>query len=373
MKNKNNWETILHQLLNRDDLTKEQAKWVMIEIMTGQATDAKLGAVLALLAQKGERTPEIEGFAEGMIEHAVPLEGVGGETLDIVGTGGDHVNSVNISTMASVVIASCGIKVLKHGNRASSSMSGSADVLGELGLNLDLSPKDVARVANDAGISFAFAQTFHPAMKYSAPIRKDLAIHTVFNLLGPLTNPGRPEKVVIGVADEKYARLIAEVFASRGEEGFVFNVFDDNGTKLDELAAAVHGDLYEIRDGKISLTDFDPEAMKKTVGLETIAISDLRGGSPEHNAEVAREVFRGVGSKLSDSQSERAIYQTVILNAAAGIVADGKLIPVELKSENDPFANLVERLSFAYKLASESVISGKTEEKLNQWVKESNR
>ncbi|MDR1861625.1 MAG: anthranilate phosphoribosyltransferase [Candidatus Ancillula sp.] len=376
-----NWNKCLNRLVAGQDLNRLEAKWLMEQIMLGDAGHAQLGAILALLSAKTETAEEIEGFAEGMLQHAVPFE-VPGRLLDIVGTGGDQVGSVNISSMAAVVIAACGIKVLKHGNKAVSSLSGSADVLGELGVNLNLQPDGVAATANEAGISFAFATTFHPAMRHAAPIRKELGIHTVFNLLGPLTNPSHPDTVVIGVANVKYARLVAEVFASRGEEGFVFNGKDENGRGLDELAATAHGTLFEIRQvrdadgtkrGIIEETTFDPARLRDTVGLEKIEIDDLKGGDAKHNAQVARRLFDGVGAQPSDTKQERAIFQTVCLNAAAGIVADATLIPDGLLEHANTFENLMERFEFGFNLAKEAIISGKAKEKLEKWIKVSNQ
>jgi anthranilate phosphoribosyltransferase len=376
-----NWNKVMERLLASQDLDRLEAKWLMEQVMIGLAEPHKLAAILALLNAKGETSEELEGFAEGMIQHAVPFE-VSGRVLDIVGTGGDQVGSVNVSSMAAIVIAAAGIKVLKHGNRAVSSLSGSADVLGELGVNLHLKPEHVAQVADEAGISFAFAQTFHPAMKHAAPIRKELGIPTVFNLLGPLTNPGHPDTVVIGVADKKYAKLIAEVFASRGESGFVFNGQDEHGKGLDELAATAHGTLYEIRqhvnveglrEGIIEETTFDPAVLKNTVGLEPIAIDDLKGGDAAHNARVAHDVLNGVGSNPSDTKEERAVFQTVCLNAAAGIVADASLIPDGLFEHANPFENLTERFEFAFNLAKDTILSGKAKAKLDLWVKTSQK
>lgn len=369
-----NWRYILNKLIEKEDLTLDESYWVMNEIMCGNASDVKISALLSLLASKSESSSEIAGFAKGMIEHAVRLENIEGETLDIVGTGGDYASSVNISSMASVVIAAAGIKVLKHGNRASSSLSGSADMLQSLGVKLDLSPQSVVRLVNDIDISFAFAQVFHPAMKFVSPVRKELGFHTIFNLLGPLTNPSNPKYVVIGVANEKYAKLIAEVFASRNQEGFVFNGNDENGNGLDELAATAHGLLYEIRDGKIKETLFDPSKLKDSVGLEPIEIADLKGGSASHNANITTEVFSGLGADINDTKAQRAIFQTVILNAAAGIVAQNMLIPESIKAkQTDAFDLLDERFVFAYNLAKDVILEGKAKSKLDDWIRESNR
>ncbi|MDR2083069.1 MAG: anthranilate phosphoribosyltransferase [Candidatus Ancillula trichonymphae] len=365
------WVENLGKLVLQQDLDYASAAWLMNEIMLGNATDAKLAAAISLLAAKGETVDELLAFSETMLEHSHRFQ-VRGKVLDIVGTGGDHAKSVNISSMASVVIAAAGIKVLKHGNRAMTSSSGSADVLAKLGVNLELTPEEVARVVEDAGISFAFAQVFHPAMKYAAPVRKELEIQTIFNLLGPLTNPAQPDTVVIGVADDRFAGLLSEVFAKRGSEGFVFQGKDELDRGLDELAATAHGILYEIRQvegcGTIEATSFDPASLQDSIGLEPIKISDLAGGTPEYNAQVARAVFDGAGSSSADTKQERAVFQTVVLNAAAGIVADATLVPDELKDSTSPFLHLTKRFEFAYELAKNVILQGKAKSKLDEWV-----
>ncbi|MDR0788830.1 MAG: anthranilate phosphoribosyltransferase [Bifidobacteriaceae bacterium] len=361
-----NWTSVTSELLNRRALSTEESEWVMDQIMAGEFDPVLVGSILSLLAAKGESSQEVLGFANSMVAHAEPLNAEG-RILDIVGTGGDHAGSVNISSMSAIVLAAAGIKIVKHGNRAATSKSGAADVLAVLGINLELNPSQVKEVYDKVGITFAFAQTFHPSMRFAMPVRKSLPFPTVFNILGPLTNPANPSAVAIGAATERQCRLIAEVYAARNVDGLVFQGQDENGNGLDELAAIRHGQLYEIRNGKASQTTFNPLELEFVVGLEPIVISDIAGGDPEENAEVARAVFAGVGSKDTDTKRDRAIFQTVCLNSAAGIVADGTLLDIA-PNEN----NLVERFAAAYEIAKSTIIEGRAEQKLNDWAEATN-
>ena len=202
------WPDVISRLVGGRDLTREEAAWAVDQAMEGAATSAQLAGFLTALAAKGETPTEIRGMADAMVSHALPVD-VEGEVLDIVGTGGDRLQTVNISTMAALVIAAAGIPVVKHGNRASSSASGSADCLEALGVNLDLSSADVVRIFNELGITFIFANVFHPAMRFVAPTRRELGVATAFNILGPLTNPARPAVSVVGVSRPDYAELVA--------------------------------------------------------------------------------------------------------------------------------------------------------------------
>ena len=236
-----------------------------------------------------------------MLAHAHRIE-VPGPSLDIVGTGGDRSHTVNISTMASVVIAATGVKVVKHGNRAASSSSGSADVLEALGVDLRLAPERVAQVAEEAGITFCFAQTFHPAMRHAAAARGGLGVGTAFNLLGPLTNPAQPTYAAVGVADARTAPLLAGVFAGRGKDAAVFR--GDDG--LDELTLSTTSTVWWVRDGDISQRTLDPQDL----GLARQPIEALRGADAVHNAQVARDLFDG---------SRGAVRDAVVLNAGLAL------------------------------------------------------
>jgi anthranilate phosphoribosyltransferase len=247
--------------------------------------------------------------------------------------------------MGSIAAAAAGVKIVKHGNRAASSKSGAADCLESLGLPLDLTPEDVATVGEKVGITFAFAKTFHPAMRFAGPIRSELGIPTVFNLLGPLTNPARPKHIAVGVADRTLSPMVAEVFASRHQDGLVFTSHEG----LDEMAPTGPVSVWEIRDGKVSQSDFDPVT---EMGLTKIQVSDLRGGMPDFNAQVARDFLAG---------KPVASRETALLNAAAAIVADHSLL-------TDPSASLKDRFVEAYGLAKKAVDSGAGTQLLDRWI-----
>ena len=241
------WPDLLTVLVGGSDLTLEQAQWAMNEVMRGEATPIQLAGFLMALRVKGESVAEIRGLADVMLAHAHRIE-VPGPTIDIVGTGGDRQNTVNISTMSAIVMAASGVRLVKHGNRAASSRSGSADVLEALGVDLTLPPEQVRQVALEAGITFCFANAFHPAMRHAAPARSGLGVATAFNLLGPLTNPAQPMWTAVGVADKRYAPIIAGVFASRGTDAAVFRGRDG----LDELTVSDVSDLWWVRNGEVS-------------------------------------------------------------------------------------------------------------------------
>src|SRR5450759_1545895 len=262
------WPTIFTSLLSQQDLGATESGWAMDQIMSGDASPAQVAGFLMALRAKGETVEEMRGLADMMLAHSSRIE-VAGTTLDIVGTGGDRAHTVNISTMASIVAAASGVRVVKHGNRAASSSSGSADVLEALGINLTLPTTDVAAVVETAGITFCFAQQFHPAMRHAASARRDLGIATAFNFLGPLTNPAQPTYAAVGVADARMAPLIAGVFAGRGKDAAVFR--GDDG--LDELTISTTSTVWWVRHGTIREYVLDPAS----VGLERHPLETLRG------------------------------------------------------------------------------------------------
>lgn len=285
------WPALFTTLLAGTDLTTAQTSWAMDRVMSGAASPAQLAALLVALRAKGEAVPELRGLADTMLAHAIRWE-PGTPALDIVGTGGDGAQTVNISTMACVVAAAAGVPVVKHGNRAASSASGSADVLEALGVRLDLDPASVQEVFADAGITFCFAQTFHPAFRHAAVVRRELAIPTAFNVLGPLTNPAQPQFAAVGVADPRMAPLIAGVFADRGRHAVVFR--GDDG--LDELSPATTSSLWWVSPGRVRTFTFDPAAL----GVPHHRVEDLRGADAGHNAEVARTLFAGAAGPVRD-------------------------------------------------------------------------
>jgi anthranilate phosphoribosyltransferase len=273
----------------------------MDQVMGGEASPVQVAGFLVALRSKGETVEELRGLADVMLAHANRIE-VPGPSLDIVGTGADRSNTVNISTMAAIVIAASGIKVVKHGNRAASSSSGSADVLEALGVSLTLSPERVRQVAHEAGITFCFAQAFHPAMKHAAAARSGLGVGTTFNVLGPLTNPAQPTYAAVGVAELRLAPLLAGVFAGRGKDAAVFR--GDDG--LDELTLSTTSTVWWVRDGRITERKLDPEE----VGLRLQPLEALRGADAAHNAQVARDLFGGARGAARDA---------VVLNAGIAL------------------------------------------------------
>lgn len=295
------WPTLFTALLSGQDLGTTESAWAMDQIMSGEATPAQVAGFLMALRAKGETVDEMRGLADTMLAHASRIT-VAGTTLDIVGTGGDRAHTVNISTMAALVAAASGVRVVKHGNRAASSSSGSADVLEALGVNLTLSPPDVASVVEQAGITFCFAQQFHPSMRHAAAARRDLGIGTAFNFLGPLTNPAQPTYAAVGVADARMAPLMAGVFAGRGKDAVVFR--GDDG--LDELTISTTSRIWWVRNGAVHEYTLDPA----WVGLERHPLETLRGADAAYNAQVVRDLFGGAEGPVRDA---------VVLNAGVAL------------------------------------------------------
>lgn len=339
------WPNVLSALLSGEDLSVSDAAWSMEQVMLGAATPAQLAGFLVALRAKGETVDEIVGFRDAILDHAVPLA-VNPMALDIVGTGGDRFGTVNISTMASIVCAGVGVPVIKHGNRAASSASGSSDVLAALGIDLTLSADKVATILESAGITFAFAAAFHPGFRHAALARKELGIPTVFNFLGPLCNPARPEASAVGVASLDRVPLIVGVFQTRGAAALVFR--GDDG--LDELTTTGHSHVWEVSRGLVTEHDIDP----RDLGIRRAAISELVGGDAEHNAAVVHTMLAGeVG----------AVRDIVLLNAAAGLVA--------FDLANDPAQaqlNILDRFRNKMAVAAEAVDSGAATAKLAEWV-----
>lgn len=300
------------KLAKKEDIGYEMAKTVMNEIMSGEATDVQKAAYLSELSMKGETIEEITGSAEEMRNHATKLP-YEGEALEIVGTGGDGSNSFNISTTAAFVISAAGVPVAKHGNRAASSKSGAADVLEALGVNIMISPQRSAEILREIGICFLFAQGYHGAMKYVAPIRKELGIRTVFNILGPLTNPARASLQLMGVYDGALVTDMAKVLMNLGvKKGMVVYGQD----KLDEISLSAPTTVCEIAEGKLRSYEITPEQF----GLKRCEKEELAGGSPKENAVITREILQGKKGPKRDA---------VVMNAGAALYIAGKAAEIE--------------------------------------------
>jgi len=339
------WPDVLTTVLSRANLSVSEATWAMRQVMEGRATAAQLGGFLLALRAKGETVEEIIGFRDAILDAAVPLD-VDPNVLDIVGTGGDRFGTVNISSTASIVIAATGVPVVKHGNKAASSKSGSSDVLSALGIDLRLPPEAVAGVLDRAGITFAWAAAFHPGFRHAGAVRAELGVPTVFNFLGPLVNPARAEANAVGVANLDVVPLITGVFRTRGATALVFRGEDG----LDELTTTGYSRIWEVSRGDVHEFDIHP----RDVGLATSKMDDLLGGTPDHNADVLRRTLAGETGPVRD---------IVLLNAAAGIVA--------YRLSQDPTQmqrGMVERLVEALGEAAAAIDDGRATAKLAQWV-----
>jgi anthranilate phosphoribosyltransferase len=309
------WPFVLGRLSAGDDLTSAEAAAALAEVLEGNATPSQLAAFIFGLRCKGETVEEMTGLVRAMLDAAetVPVaEELRGRLVDTCGTGGDRSGTINISTMAAFVVAGAGIPVCKHGNRASSSKSGSADVLEALGVVIDLGAEDVARCIGEAGVGFCFAPRFHPSMRHAGPTRRELGVPTVFNFLGPLANPAQVRRQVVGVSDAAMAEKMMGVLRAHGAV-HILVVYGHDG--LDELTTTDRSTVLELRDGELRTYVVDPIAL----GLDKASPDDLRGADALANAEVAGRVFGGEKGPHRD---------IVLLNAAAGIVASGEVADI---------------------------------------------
>jgi len=298
----------LEAVVSGRGLDAASARAVMDRIMEGEASPAQIGGLIAALRTKGETVDELTGMVESMRAHATPVR-LSIDAVDTCGTGGDGAGTFNISTAAAIVVRGCGIPVAKHGNRASSSQCGSADVFEALGVPLDLPARAVEDCLKRCGIGFLFAPTFHPAMRHAAAPRKELGVRTAFNFLGPLANPARVKRQALGVANAATAAKMVQVLSALGHErALVF--YSDDG--LDELSTVADSHVFELRDGLISEHTVDPGSL----GLPRADPADLKGGNAERNAEIIRRVLDGQAGPQRD---------VVLLNAAAGLVAAGRV------------------------------------------------
>lgn len=338
------WSRVLGRLTTGSELAAGEAAWAMDQIMAGAATPAQIAAFGVSMKMKRPTAAEVRELADTMLGYSlrVPTELIGTETVDVVGTGGDRSNTVNISTMAAIVVAATGVPVVKHGNRAASSKSGGADMLEALGVRIDLGPEQVARCVQEVGIGFCFAPVFHPSYKYAGPPRREIGVPTVFNLLGPLTNPASPRAGLIGCAFAELAEVMAGVFAAR--RASVLVVHGDDG--LDELTTTTSSTIWRVQAGTIDRLTFDPLGF----GFPRAQLAELVGGDAQANAEQARAVFGGASGAVRDA---------VVLNAAGAMVAHAGL-----SSHAEWLPSWEDGLS----RAAEAIDSGAGQRLLDRWV-----
>ncbi|MBW3621251.1 MAG: anthranilate phosphoribosyltransferase [Actinobacteria bacterium] len=328
------WPEVLAGLLRGEHLTEDRAASVLAAVMRGEAESAHLAGFLVALRAKGEDAAEIAGFVRAMMAAAAPID-VDGPLLDTCGTGGDGAGTFNISTVTAIVVAAAGVRVAKHGNRAASGTCGSADLLEAWGLEIELPAPGVARTIDELGIGFLYARSFHPAMRHVAPVRAQLGVRTVFNILGPLSNPAGATHQVVGVSDARLAPVMAEALARLGKRALVFR--GDDG--LDELTTTGPSLLWDVRDGEVRSSVVDPGAL----GVPRAELADLQGGTIADNVAIADAVLGGEAGPKSD---------IVALNAAAALYA----------------ADRVQDLAHGLERAREVLVSGAALELKDRWV-----
>lgn len=335
------WNEALADLQSKRDLSVEVSRSLMEEILSGHRDSEAISHFLALHTAKGGTAEEVSGFIEAMYSHAAPIT-ISGRAVDTVGTGGDGFHTINISTASAIVVASTGARVIKHGNRAATSQSGAADVLEALGVKVDLNGEQIAHVVEEIGIGFAFAPTFHGAMRHAAPARKALGYPTIFNILGPLSNPAKPKAYAIGVAKSEMFPIVAEVLRARGVDALVFRGRDG----LDEISLAAPTQMYLIGNGQLRLTEIDPVHWS----IERNSIESLRGGNAQENALHLRNILAGIEGPMRD---------VVLLNSAAALIAfkgvDGDM------DIDSAFQQALDEVS-------EAIDDGRARKLLNDWI-----
>ena len=339
-----NWESIFKSLSSKENLPAANISWAMSQILQGVATIDETKHFLLGLKDKGETADEVKALVDQMLEVSSAIN-ITERAVDTVGTGGDGANTINISTTAAIITNAAGARVVKHGNRAASSKSGSADLLEALGVRIDLTGPEVEKCVSKIGIGFCFAPMFHSSMKHAAAARKELGVPTVFNILGPLSNPAKPKAAAIGVARSELLPLISEVIATQGKEGFVFRGNDG----LDEVSLSTTTTVYQVSNGEILESVFDP----LDIGIARSSIHELLGGDAAFNAEITKAIFRGESGAPRDAVTLNAAF------AIAAFKADFHL-PLETQIAN------------GFVLANQAIDSGAAESVLKKWVELSN-
>lgn len=333
------WSYLISELLRGESLSEADTAWAMGEIMAGEASPAQIAGFMVALRAKGETASEVSGLAEVMLAKAIRVR-IDEPAVDVAGTGGDRAHTVNISTMAAIVVAGAGVPVIKHGNRAASSSCGAADVLEALGVPLDLSPEAISRCVTEAGIGFCFAPKHHTGIRHAATARKELAVPTVFNFLGPLCNPAQPTAAAIGCADSRMAPVMAEVYARRGQSVLVMRGEDG----LDEFTTTAPTRLWAASGGKVREEVVDAADF----GLDRAQPGDLRGGDPTFNADVVRRLLAG---------EKGAVRAAVVINAAAALTSFEGLN-----------GDLADSLARGVQRAHEAIDSGAAAATLERWI-----
>ena len=339
-----NWELISASLSEKTDLSNEEITWAMSQILEGNSSNDQIKNFLIGLKNKGESASEVVALVEQMYKFCAPIN-ISERAVDTVGTGGDGTNTINISTVAAIITNAAGARVVKHGNRAISSKSGAADLLEALGVKIDLTGSEVEQTVHKIGIGFCFAPVFHSAMKHAAAARKALATPTIFNILGPLSNPAKPKACAIGVAKAEMLPLMAEVLANQGKEGFAFR--GDDG--LDEVSLSTTTTVIQISNGSMQEFKFDPTE----IGVERSALSELAGGGAQENAAYTKEILSGKSGAKRDA---------VTLNAAFAIAA----------FKGDFNLPLQTQIANSFVLANKAIDSGAAASVLNKWISLSN-
>ena len=348
------WPGLIDQLLSGVDLSTTEATWVMQQLMSGSATPVQMAGFLVAMRAKGPSGLELAAFVDAMLEFAVPVQ-LAGIAVDTCGTGGDHLGTVNISTMAAVATAATGVSVVKHGNRAASSKSGSADVLEELGITIDLQPDQILRCLEAAGIVFCFAPVFHPAMRHAGPVRRELGVPTVFNVLGPLANPVRPAAQVVGVADPVIAPQVAQALNQRGTSALVVRGSDG----LDEWSTMADTTVWDCRGATVVEHHITPEQL----GVHRAPTGSLAGGDAVTNAAIARDVL-----SANPSPEVGAIVDAVVVNAAAALVCTDALTGAAVGQER---RDLIAEMKPAMVRVREALAAGDGSRVLRAWAQAS--
>ncbi len=334
------WEKILEDLGADRDLSTSQARGAMKEILEDRANSHQIKSFLLALKAKGETAQEVGALVEEMFDHAAPIS-IEGRAVDVVGTGGDVAHTINISTTSAIVAAAAGARVVKHGNRAATSLSGAADLLESLGVAINLNGGLIEKCVEELGIGFCFAPVFHPAMRFAGPSRKELGVPTVFNILGPLANPAKPQAAAIGVANDRMLPIMAQVLADRGLDGFLFR--GDDG--LDEITLTTSTTVLTIGNKEVESSKIDPTDF----GISYSSLSDLQGGNASENARIAKAIFAGEHGAPRDA---------IVLNAASAIAAF-----------NGDFSKPpIERISAGVLAASRAIDSGAANQLLARWI-----